>query len=878
MPVKRFLMLALICCGGLCAQTITDANFTIDNLTYPGYGTIGLDFDSAGRLFIGEKRGRVLVMTPNGSGGFNAPTVFADLTAFVDWSQESGLLGLAIDPDFANNRYIYVFYTTPTDQRLVRIQADNTFIVWTAAQTVLLQGLPRTATYHKAGDIDFHPNDPNSIYIALGDDGQIGLAEQLDYYEGKILRVNKTNGEGLTTNPFYAGSTVSIRSRIWSIGYRNPFRFAFHPTNTADVLYTSENGGPTGMTTNQQDRICWNEVGTSGNWNWTAYNAGDSSAFFNPVNPGGQDCIVMGRDRSSHIGIDIASGGVFADPTDPTSSTIVVSNWLTGGFIRRWRLTGANMDGMTAMAADGGNAFVTGLFATDLKFGPDGWLYFTQSNGDESIGGWYRVGRIRRVTGQPPVASFTTNPTPAQGNAPLNVQFTDASTDDGTIVSWGWDFGDGSVSSAPSPSHNYTTAGSYTAILTVQDNLGLTDSHQVNVDVFQTTALTLTGQVFDGRNLPATGLGVATELRLYQGDGTTPIAFAGGIGAAGNGIAVPTGGMFNTIINVPIAGSSMVVSAGEPAGDGVHAQFVGFLVPSSPHTENLAFYLSDTAFWGLVTDTGGNPASVDIGVARNSPNALYAFAGARDYLAASGIPASGVNHRTTSDALGYYYIPLLAGTHSANFYFDAVADTGSATYVSQIWIEWGFANAATQRDISLGLLAGGAGADDLTGIAVTPNVDYMTQIQPIWNAQCAGCHAVGGGSAGLVLGGSSSRLNIVNVPSTQVGGLMLVLPGDASQSYLFQKINQTQPQVGIRMRPGSAMSLAQQALVRDWINQGALASAGGGGGGSGSSGGDDGGGGGCAVTDTSSIAWLIVAIVLALGTIALQSSRRKLGA
>jgi PKD repeat protein len=865
--VKRLLILALLCCGGLCAQTITDPNFTIDNLAYPGYGTIGLDFDSTGRLFVGEKRGRVLVMTPNGSGGYNAPAVFADLTAFVDWSQESGLLGLAVDPDFVNNRYIYVFYTTPTDQRLVRIQADNTFVVWTSAQTVLLQGLPRSATYHKAGDIGFHPNDPNSVYITLGDDGQIGLAEQLDYYEGKILRVNKTNGEGLAGNPFYAGSTTSVRSRIWSIGYRNPFRFAFHPSSTADVLYTSENGGPTGMTTNQQDRICYNEIGTSGNWNWTSYNAGDSSDFFNPVNAGGQECIVMGRDRSSTIGIDIAQGGVFADPTAPTSSTLVVSNWLTGGYVRRYRLTGANMDAMTPMAADGGQAFVTGLFATELKFGPDGWLYFTQSNGDQSVGGWYRIGRIRRVSGNPPVADFTTNPGPAQGNAPLNVQFTDASTDDGTIVSWGWDFGDGGVSSAQNPSHNYTAAGNYTAILTVQDNLGLTDSHQVQVAVFQTTSLTLTGQVFDGRSVPAAGLGAATELRLYQDDGVTPMAFSGGSGVAGNGIPVSSGGVFNVTINVPIAGSEMVVSAGEPAGDGVLAQFIGFSVPASPHTENLAFYLSDTAFWGLVTDTNGNPASVDIGVARGAPNTLYAFAGGRDYLGASGIPASGVNHRTTSDVLGYYYIPLVSGTHSSNFYFDAVADTGASTYVSQIWIEWAFANVATQRDISLGLLAGGAGADDLTGIAVTPNVDYQTQIQPIWNAQCAGCHAVGGGSAGLTLGGSNSHLNVVNVPSTQVGGLMLVLPGNAAQSYLFQKINQAQPQVGIRMRPGSAMSLQQQALVRDWINQGALASAGGpgpGGGRGGDEGGDD--SGGCAVEQDSGVAWLIVALALALAT------------
>lgn len=859
----RLLLLLLFACSGLAAQpVITDPNFTIDGLAWPGYGTIGLDFDSTGRLYFAEKRGRIHVMEPNGSGGFNAASVFADLTSFVDWQQESGLLGFALDPDFATNRYVYVFYTTPLDQRLVRIQADTTFLQWTTVQSVLLQNLPRAATYHNAGDIGFHPNDPNNIYISLGDDGQIGLAENLDYYEGKILRVNKTNGEGLTTNPFYTSSTTDVRSRIWAIGFRNPFRIAFHPNATADYMYISENGGPANMTTNQQDRTCWAEVGTSGNWNWTEFHAGDSSNFFNPVNTSGQECIVLGRDSASQIGIAVTEGGVFADPANPTSSTILVSNWVTpgGGSISRWRLTGTNLDSMTPMAADGGNRFITGLNATDMMFGPDGWLYFTQSNGDESVGGWYTVGRIRRVNGQPPVASFTTNPGTPTGAAPLQIDFTDTSTDpDGTIVSWGWNFGDGNVSSSQNPTHTYTNPGSYTVQLTVQDNIGLIDTAQVTVQAYQATALTLTGQVFDGRSLPATGLGVGTELRLYQADGVTPMSFAGGLGGAQNGIAVPSGGVFNTTVSVQIAGSAMVVTAGEPAGDGMVTQYIGFAASGATHTENLNFYLSDAAVYGRMTDTIGNPVVVDIGVARSSANNLYAFAGGRDYLAGSGIAPSGVNHRTTSDVLGWYYIPYTSGTTNVNFYFDAVADTGSTTYVPQTWIEFGFPNVATRRDIAVGLLAGGGSCDDLSTIAATPNVDYVTQIQPIWNAQCAGCHAVGGGSAGLVLGGTSSWLNLINVPSTQVGGLMLVQPGNAGQSYLFEKINCDVPQVGVRMRPGSAMSLAQQALVRDWINQGANVPGTPGGGGSG---GDSGGSGGCS-TGESQWSWALIAALFA---------------
>jgi PKD repeat protein len=623
------------------------------------------------------------------------------------------------------------------------------------------------------------------------------------------------------------------------------------------------------MTTNQQDRIGRAEAGTDGNWNWTSFNAGDSSTFFNPVNPTGGQCDVLGRDSRSLIGIELAQGGVFADPTDPTSSTILVSNWVTpsGGSISRWRLTGANLDSMTPMAADGGNRFITGLSATDLKLGPDGWLYFTQSNGDASVGGWYNIGRIRRVTGQPPVADFTMNPTPATGPTPLNVQFTDASTDpDGTVVAWGWDFGDGNVSSAQNPNHTYTAPGSYTVILTVQDNTGLTHQTQDTVNAYQATALTLTGQVFDGRNLPAAALASATELRLYQADGVTPLTFTGGIGTGGNGIAVAAGGVINSTINVQIAGSAVVVSAGE--GGTLQPQYIGFTAGGASHSESLTFYLSDTAVWGRITDTVGNPAVVDVGVARGTANNLYAFAGGRDYLVASGIGATGVEHRTVTGDLGWYYLPIQTGGGNANFYFDAVADTGAATYAAQTFIEYAPAGAAIRRDIALGLFGGGGGCDDISTVAVTPNVDYVTQIQPIWNAQCIGCHAVAGGSAGLVLGGDS-RLNLVNVQSLQVSGLMLVEPGNAGQSYLFEKINCNTPQVGVRMRPGSALTPQQQALVRDWINQGALASATPPAPGGGSS-----SGGGCS-THEAPWPWGLVAFAAFVGTALLMFRNRN---
>jgi len=859
-------VLLVACAGGAFAQTFTDPNseFVVDTFTSPGYGTVALDFGPGGLLYVAEKRGRVMVYQRDGSGNYpGAPTVFADLTSFVDYTAESGLLGLALDPDFATNRWMYLFYSTPTDQRLVRVEAAANYLTMTGGQTTILSGLPQVAVFHNAGDIAFHPHDPDHIYIALGDDAAISHAPTVSRYEGKFLKINKLTGDGVNTNPFWTGTATDVASRVWAVGFRNPFRFCFHPTRTDEVMYISENGGPNGMTGNLQDRVCWVQPGADGNWNPTSAQAGDGSAFFNPVNQQGRECLVMHRDQSSLIGIAVTDSIAFADPAHPTSDTLFISNWIRhSGCIWRFRLTGADQNSVEPFPADAGGPWVTSLNAAAMKVGPDGWLYFVQTNGDESAGGWYRVGRIRRVAGLPPVASFNASTT--QGEAPLNVQFTDTSTDpDGTVVAWEWDFGDGNDSTDQNPQHTFTTPGVYTVTLTVWDNSGLTNQTDTDITVTQTLALTLTGTVFDGRALPAAGLATGTELRLYQSNGTTPLTFAGGTGPNNNGISVPAGGAFNNTVNVQVSGTRVVVRAGETGG--FAPQRVAFDVPQSgTHSQALEFHLSDTAVWGRVTTTGGAPAVVDVGVARAQPSSLYAFAGGRDYLPASQIPATGVAHRTVTDVQGYYYVPVLTGDGGAVFFLDVVADTGSGSYFANT--ASATVNGATRIDVTLGVISSGGG-DDLSGIAETPNVNYETQIQPIWTAQCAGCHNDVGGSAGLTLAAGESYAALVNVSSAQVGGMLLVQPGAADLSYLFEKINHNVPQVGVRMRPGSIMDPAQQALIRDWINQGALESTSGGAGSGSSS------GGGCS-TGEGPQTWAWIAGLLAAGTLALCVRRR----
>lgn len=388
------------------SQNLTEPGRFAAELLFSGNGTTSMEFDPDGRLLICEKQGRVLIALPDGQGGFSAPAEFADFRTRVFSTGESGLLGLALDPDYRQNRYLYLFHTTPGDQRLVRIQAQADFRSATVAEpTVILAGLPRNATSHKAGDIHIRPSEPDYVYVSLGDDSQENAAQDLDAWPGKILRVHKTTGQGAPDNPFHTGDGSTIRSRVWASGFRNPFRFVLHPT-LSDILYVAENGGPANSRA-REDRVTWVKKGANCAWSSAAYAAGATSPWFNPAD---SKCKALATDQPSTVGIAIARTGGFGEAAGAGNAVLFVSNqgfpnlggYQGTGSIRRWRLTGTEWDQLMPVEADGANRFVTGAHGVDLEFGPDGNLYASSTHGEAAIGGWYVFRRIRYTGG--PVA------------------------------------------------------------------------------------------------------------------------------------------------------------------------------------------------------------------------------------------------------------------------------------------------------------------------------------------------------------------------------------------------------------------------------------------------------------------------------------------
>jgi PKD repeat protein len=737
------------------------------------------------------------------SGDFLPPSVVLDITSDVNADAERGLLGLALDPDFTNNRYAYLFYSTNIDQRLVRytIATDSTSVV-ANSKTILLSGLPNTTTVHNSGDIHFSPNDPYSIYIVQGDDGNRYIVDELDNYNGKILRVDAGTGEGLSDNPFWDGDSDSVRSRIWAHSFRNAFRFTFDPDYPVeDVLYISENGDGT-------DRLARIEKGGDGAWG--------TSDYLNSSDDGKRT--VLRTTAPSVTAVKIIRGGPFA-PDGP-----VIYQARHGKEIRRWDLSGIKLDTITPLAVDNNGPFLdntTGFNIVSFTLGPDGALYYTDSNQGDSVGTGYNLGRIRYQGGEAPVAAFSIASN-TSGEAPFTVNFTDESTSaDAPLATWSWDFGDNNTSTQPSPQHTYTTPGVYTATLTVTNSDGLLDTTIADFFAYASIPLTITGNLRDARSAPV-DLSTPIDLKLYQSDGSTPVTTSTGAGANSNTFNIPSGAVVNVSTTAQLTHSGLVVEIDDSGTPGFVPARKGFAInlDAGSQTINADFFLSDTAIHGQVHDTLNTPANTDIGISRGSNQAPYAILGGRDYPENNHTPPIGVDHRFDLDELGYYYFPIRSSDAGVDFQIDTTGDTNRNLYgiVSQS----GTITSAEDAEInlSLGLYDGGTSEDDLSSISETLNVDFDNNIQPIFTSSCVACHNdIATNSGGLDLQPGASFAELVNRYSSEASGIKLVDPGSPERSYLMEKINSGKPQIGTRMRPNDPMPLANQALIRDWISQ-----------------------------------------------------------
>lgn len=243
--------LLALCATAMAHGQSFNTGTAVSGLQYP----VAFEVAPDGRFFITEKgnggtanstqKSRIQVYAANGT----LSGTFFDLSDSTNSNSERGVLGIALDPAFASNHYVYVYYNHRRggDERIRIVRFTEASNTGTNPKIIFdLDVADNIPGNHVGGNIHFRPSEASKIYMTLGDLGLnqtnagANYANKLNNPYGKLLRIN-TDGSIPADNPYYDdGNPLSGNCDwIWSYGHRNPFDFCFGPN---DSLYCSENG------------------------------------------------------------------------------------------------------------------------------------------------------------------------------------------------------------------------------------------------------------------------------------------------------------------------------------------------------------------------------------------------------------------------------------------------------------------------------------------------------------------------------------------------------------------------------------------------------------------------------------------------------------
>ncbi|MEV4026819.1 ThuA domain-containing protein [Actinosynnema sp. NPDC050801] len=261
-----------------------------------------VDVAPDGRAFFTEFGGKLKIYKPD-----TRTTVTAATFNVYGGGQvsEDGLTGVALDPDFATTKWVYLMYapgnTTEEISRVSRFTMNGDTLDQSSEKVILTVPMSRQSEPgHTGGYLAFGPG--KNLYIGVGDDinpnasdgyapiderpgrklfDAQGTAANTNDLRGKILRIHPETG-GTYTIPsgnLFAQGTAQTRPEIYAMGFRNPFRFSVHPTT--GVIYAADYGpdagadnpnrGPGGM-------VEWNVIKTAGNYGWP-YCVGNNTPY-----------------------------------------------------------------------------------------------------------------------------------------------------------------------------------------------------------------------------------------------------------------------------------------------------------------------------------------------------------------------------------------------------------------------------------------------------------------------------------------------------------------------------------------------------------------------------------------------------------------------
>lgn len=436
-------------------QAATVPSGFFDELVVSGIASpTSFAFAPDGRLFVTQQDGRLRVVRD----GTLLSEPFA--TFSVSSLGERGLLGVAFDPDFASNGYLYVYYTArePTvHNRISRLQAAGD-VAAPGSETVLFElDSVDGCTVHMGGALHIGPD--GELFAGVGDHCNADSAQRLDRLSGKMLRI-RTDGSIPEDNPFY-GSTSGRYRAIWAEGLRNPFSFAI--SRSGQMLIND-------VGLNDWEEI--NEGRAGANYGWPE-SEGPTSR------PGHTGPVFAYRHTSgSPTGCSII-GAAFYEPSTSRYPSAYDGTYFFGdyceGFVR-------TLD-PTRFESDTFLGDTDGLVA--LTVGPDGFLYRLE-RGDGS------VARVRYEAAQAPV--ITSSPEDRVATVGESVTFS-VRASGSEPLRYQWQKNGADIAGATSRSHTFTVASADDGALfrvVVTNASGSVTSAEATLTVTQNSAPTAT--------------------------------------------------------------------------------------------------------------------------------------------------------------------------------------------------------------------------------------------------------------------------------------------------------------------------------------------------------------------------------------------------
>ena len=338
-------LLILSGAGGASAADAVKVETALKGLEYPW----SLNFAPDGELYVTERPGKMLRVDLKANKVYpigNVPKTRVQ--------GEAGLLGMALDPKFADNGTVYICYSTHDEKsnpsnRLSQFQLNADRL---ANEKILIDGLPG-ATYHNGCRVIAAP-DGQHLFFSMGEAGRAAQAQALDYLGGKIFRIN-LDGTIPGDNPFTG-------SPIWTYGNRNPQGLRFRPGT--DELWSTEHGPDT------QDEL--NLIVKGGNYGWPRCRGVDPCPGLKGYHP-------AIAEFNRHETIATSDLIFYSGKLKPEWQGNILFVSLKTGRLYRIQLDGQKV-AKTEILIDGQYGRLR-----DIAEGPDGALYIATDNGEDVI-------------------------------------------------------------------------------------------------------------------------------------------------------------------------------------------------------------------------------------------------------------------------------------------------------------------------------------------------------------------------------------------------------------------------------------------------------------------------------------------------------------